>query len=214
MMNHPYGYSPRSGPTVDRGFVRRPAYRGGMTDRGYSPLPRSGDCGCAPRPIDHGVHPRLDGNASLPMDATPAAAGRCGCEARGQKGMGGHGGQSGRTDNHHRCGLCGGQGGDHPHDGGCGCESHNSGGCAGNNCKQLMEQIRAVDFALYETVLYLDVYPHSCDALETYHKLKARREELYSAYESTCGPITAFGNKSTTSWDWTDQPAPWEYDAN
>ena len=36
----------------------------------------------------------------------------------------------------------------------CGC-----GGSVSVNCKKLMEQIRAVDFALYETVLYLDVYP-------------------------------------------------------
>ncbi len=81
-------------------------------------------------------------------------------------------------------------------------------------CRKLMEQIRAVDFALYETILYLDVYPHSCEALATYHKLKAQREELHRAYESTVGPISAFGNESTTSWDWMNKPFPWEYDAN
>ena len=81
-------------------------------------------------------------------------------------------------------------------------------------CKQLMDQIRAVDFAMYETILYLDVYPHSCDALETYHKLKAQREALHREYESLCGPLTAFGNQSTTSWDWMSKPFPWEYDAD
>ena len=82
------------------------------------------------------------------------------------------------------------------------------------DCNRLMEQIRAVDFALYETVLYLDAYPHSCDALETYHKLKAQSEVLHKEYETTCGPLTAFGNNSTTSWDWMSQPFPWEYDAD
>ena len=81
-------------------------------------------------------------------------------------------------------------------------------------CQKLMEQIRAVDFALYETVLYLDVYPHSCDALETYHKLKAQQKELYREYEALCGPLTAFGNESQTSWDWMGKPFPWEYDAD
>ncbi len=77
-----------------------------------------------------------------------------------------------------------------------------------------MEQIRAVDFALYETILYLDVYPNSCEALTTYHKLRAQSEELHRAFESTVGPLTAFGNESTTSWDWMRKPFPWEYDAD
>ena len=89
----------------------------------------------------------------------------------------------------------------------CGC-----GGSVSVNCKKLMEQIRAVDFALYETVLYLDVYPHSCDALETYRKLKAQSDALHAEYESVCGPLTAFGNKGN-SWDWMEKPFPWEYDA-
>ncbi len=89
----------------------------------------------------------------------------------------------------------------------CGC-----GGSVSVNCKKLMEQIRAVDFALYETVLYLDVYPHSCDALETYRKLKAQSDALHAEYESVCGPLTAFGNKGD-SWDWMGKPFPWEYDA-
>ena len=75
-----------------------------------------------------------------------------------------------------------------------------------------MEQICAVDFALYETVLYLDVYPHSCDALENYRKLRAQSEALRAEYEATCGPLTAFGNRGDT-WDWMRNPFPWEYDA-
>jgi spore coat protein JB len=76
-----------------------------------------------------------------------------------------------------------------------------------------MDQIRAVDFALYEVILYLDVYPHSCDALETYHKLKAQREALRKEYENTYGPLTAFENESGASWDWIGSPFPWEFGA-
>ena len=95
-----------------------------------------------------------------------------------------------------------------PAEGGCGC-----GGGTGQ-CRKLMEQIRAVDFALYETILYLDVYPHSCDALETYRKLRAQSEALHAEYEAACGPLTALGNQSDTSWDWMSKPFPWEYDAD
>lgn len=88
------------------------------------------------------------------------------------------------------------------------------GGLPHGSCERLMDQIRAVDFALYETILYLDVYPHSCDALETYHKLKAQKEALHREYEAAHGPLTAFGNQSETTWDWINQPFPWEYDAD
>ena len=97
---------------------------------------------------------------------------------------------------------------------GCGCvnvETH-GGGCG--ECHKLLQQIRAVDFALYEVILYLDVYPESCEALDTYHKLVARRQGLYQQYQSQCGPLTATANQSRTSWDWIDQPFPWENAAN
>lgn len=98
--------------------------------------------------------------------------------------------------------------------GGCGCNRNETTRDTGATCHRLMEQIRAVDFALYETVLYLDVYPHSCDALETYRKLMEQSEALHKEYEMTHGPLTAFGNQSTTSWDWMNKPFPWEYDAD
>ena len=83
-----------------------------------------------------------------------------------------------------------------------------------NDAKKLLHELRCVDFALVETTLYLDAYPHSREALAYYHKLKARRAELAEEYEKICGPLTATGKTSTTSWDWTDTPFPWEYEAN
>ena len=119
------------------------------------------------------------------------------------------------------CSLCGGRA--TPRTGnGCGCghtaaaRERSGCGCEGgrDDCHRLLEQIRAVDFALYETVLYLDVYPRSCEALETYRKLRAQSEALHAEYEASCGPLTAFGNKSDTSWDWMSKPFPWDYDAD
>ena len=95
---------------------------------------------------------------------------------------------------------------------GCGCENRTP-AKPSQDCRKLMEQIRAVDFALYEVVLYLDAYPHCHEALETYYKLRERSEALHREYESTSGPLTAFGNRSPDSWDWMKKPFPWEYDA-
>lgn len=82
------------------------------------------------------------------------------------------------------------------------------------DCITLMRRIRAVDFAIQETVLYLDAYPCDRKALEYYHKLKEAREELVEAYQNGCGPLTNRGNESATEWNWICSPWPWEYDAN
>jgi spore coat protein JB len=83
-----------------------------------------------------------------------------------------------------------------------------------NDNKNLLCELRKIDFALAETVLYLDAYPHTPEALSYYHKLKERRAELAEEYEKTYGPLTAMGNMSKNSWDWTNKPFPWEYEAN
>ena len=75
----------------------------------------------------------------------------------------------------------------------------------------LIEKLRAVDFALQETVLYLDAYPNNCEALKYYNELSALREALVAEYEGKGHPITMYGNKSTDTWDWISSPWPWEY---
>ncbi len=84
----------------------------------------------------------------------------------------------------------------------------------GNGCRALMQKIRALDFAIQETVLYLDAYPGCAMAMEHYHMLVAQRETAVAEYEQKCGPITACGNKSKTTWQWISSPWPWEYEAN
>ena len=80
--------------------------------------------------------------------------------------------------------------------------------------KNLLCELRKIDFALMETVLYLDAYPHTPEALAYYHKLNERRAVLTEEYQKSSGPLTAMGNMSKTSWDWVDTPFPWEYEAN
>ena len=81
-------------------------------------------------------------------------------------------------------------------------------------CKDELDLLRALDFAIQETVLYLDAYPDSHEALEYYHRLIEQREQVCKHYESTCGPLTIYGNVSKNSWDWTSNPWPWEAEAN
>ena len=178
---------------------------------------RKGDRAPYRRPMGRGSLP------SNPCNGVGSAHNGCGCglsqeqvhggDVRGGCGCGGHRGQSRGVSRSCPNNAPLDQRQTRPvmedHEQGCGC------GCGeiSASCQKLMEQIRAVDFALYEVILYLDVYPHSCDALETYHKLKAQREALRKEYENTCGPLTAFENQSGASWDWISSPFPWEYGA-
>jgi spore coat protein JB len=78
-----------------------------------------------------------------------------------------------------------------------------------------LERLRKVDFALIDTVLYLDMYPCCKKALDHYHKLKEEREALMSALAKDCDmPMTSFANESGDSWVWTKGPWPWEPSAN
>ncbi|MBQ9783765.1 MAG: spore coat protein CotJB [Clostridia bacterium] len=79
----------------------------------------------------------------------------------------------------------------------------------------MLKKLQALDFSIYETVLYLDAYPNSADALSYYHKLVAERDALQRALAETCRmPITNLENASVNSWDWVNGPWPWEASAN
>ena len=83
-----------------------------------------------------------------------------------------------------------------------------------NQCRNHLEALRALDFAIQETVLYLDAYPNHAEALKYYHALIEQRGKLADEYQRTCAPLNAYGNHSRTSWDWIRGPWPWEPDAN
>ena len=78
----------------------------------------------------------------------------------------------------------------------------------------LLQQLREIDFALVETILYLDAYPDHPQAMEYYHRLLEDRRRLMEEYERAYGPLTATGNYSKSSWEWVKTPWPWEADAD
>ena len=82
------------------------------------------------------------------------------------------------------------------------------------DCVAELKKLRALDFAIQETVLYLDAYPENRQALEYYHQLLAERKRTMDAYEAKCGPLNMYGNVSHNSWEWVKGPWPWEPEAN
>ena len=78
----------------------------------------------------------------------------------------------------------------------------------------MIEELRAVEFALDEVILYLDAYPCDQAALDLYRHLLERRCPLVERYQAEIGPLTPLGNMSNTKWEWVSRPFPWDYDAN
>lgn len=78
------------------------------------------------------------------------------------------------------------------------------------NKEKALRQLQIYAFMVYDTLLYLDAYPDSREALNAYNKYKALEGKAKAEFESKYGPITA--PMSATSWEWTNGPWPWQND--
>ncbi len=82
------------------------------------------------------------------------------------------------------------------------------------DCKDLTKRLQKVDFAITETVLYLDAYPESKEAMSYYKKLVAERDALKSRLAALGRPTSHFDNTDTSAWHWAKGPWPWQVEAN
>ena len=83
-----------------------------------------------------------------------------------------------------------------------------------NEREKLLRQIQSEDFALYETVLFLDGHPHDEGALAFYRAHRDMLEKLKREYTKKYGPLTIYDNQDEKCWHWIDKPLPWEKEAN
>lgn len=77
----------------------------------------------------------------------------------------------------------------------------------------LLRRLQAEDFAVYETVLYLDGHPDDAKAIAYYNDHRDAALRLREEYTERYGPLTIYDNHGRT-WNWTDDPFPWEKEAN
>lgn len=75
-----------------------------------------------------------------------------------------------------------------------------------------MNKLQKLDFAIQETVLYLDAYPDCCEALTYYRQLIKERCEVAKEYEQSCGPLTSHGNGDANDWNWVASAWPWHHE--
>ena len=76
--------------------------------------------------------------------------------------------------------------------------------------KVLMKRMQVVDFILHETALFLDTHPNDSAAIAYFKKYKEMAAEVREQYVKAYGPITHMDFTGEDSWNWIDNPWPWE----
>lgn len=83
-----------------------------------------------------------------------------------------------------------------------------------NERQNAMRKLQTLDFALLETVHYLNGHPHCTEALEYHKQVQKEAIEARKAYESAYSPVTMYGCNDSDCWEWVMSPWPWEGEAN
>lgn len=80
-----------------------------------------------------------------------------------------------------------------------------------NEQARALTQINALNFALIDLGLYLDVHPEDRDILNLFNQYRLQKNNLTKEYENKYGPLTLNSDILTTyPWAWNNQPWPWE----
>lgn len=85
-----------------------------------------------------------------------------------------------------------------------------------NKKNQLIRKIQALDFAIYEMVLYLDTHPYCAQGLRLLAQYRAERKAAVTEYENTYGKLvlTVADAGNVNRWNWVNDPWPWENEGN
>ena len=74
----------------------------------------------------------------------------------------------------------------------------------------LLNRLQSLSFALTELGLYLDTHGDDKDAIELFQSYRDMYDELTAQYESQYGPLTLAQSANGKSFDWTQNPWPWD----
>jgi spore coat protein JB len=77
---------------------------------------------------------------------------------------------------------------------------------------ELLKRIQEVNFAVLETVLYLNTHPEDREALKLHNELSEEYHELVEEYQRRYGPLYSNYPDADYPWRWKDSPWPWEID--
>ena len=74
-----------------------------------------------------------------------------------------------------------------------------------------LSELMALDFVLDELELYLDTHKDDKEAFATYQSFLRLAAEGHKKYVSLYGPISQTDMLGATSYNWINNPWPWDY---
>ena len=76
--------------------------------------------------------------------------------------------------------------------------------------KQLLKEIMQTDFVLKELNLFLDTHPTNKEALNMFKVYEKKANNLKNEYAKIFSSLTPSVNNNIDSWEWIEDPWPWE----
>ena len=77
-----------------------------------------------------------------------------------------------------------------------------------------LTELQTLAFAVQELVLYLDTHRDDREALELYRNYQKLYDKCREEYGKHHGPLNHTRDSEAESYDWLDDPWPWEYCKN
>lgn len=77
-----------------------------------------------------------------------------------------------------------------------------------------LSELQALGFAVQELALYLDTHRDDREALELYRSYQQMYDRCRAEFRKYHGPLNHMSPSDSESYDWLDDPWPWEYFQN
>lgn len=77
-----------------------------------------------------------------------------------------------------------------------------------------LSELQVLDFAIQELALYLDTHRDDREALELYRGYQQMYQRCREEYRKSHGPMNHMHPSESETYDWLDDPWPWEYCQN
>ena len=78
----------------------------------------------------------------------------------------------------------------------------------------LLKKIQQNNFAAYDMLLYLDTHADDKKAFKLYKSLVMKTNELKEKFEKEFGPLSQSAAAEQDSFNWLNNPWPWEKEGN
>lgn len=78
------------------------------------------------------------------------------------------------------------------------------------NKEKMLKELMSLDFSINDFSLYLDTHPNDAKALQKHCEYTTKYNKLKEEYQKNYGPLTIYFNSNDNTWEWIDEPWPWE----